>query len=71
MNENKKGTGTKPAPNTTNDSNKIVDTCLYISIISMIIFMIASLYHIDALSFVACGAMFASAIPVTRDNLSK
>lgn len=71
MNENKKGTGIKPAPNTTNYSIRTVDLCLLLSIISMFALLISELYHCDTMAAFSMGAMIATGIPVTHHNLKR
>lgn len=51
---NKKGTGTRPAPNTNLYYTRVSRLCLLISIISVIVFMIA--YHYKAAGFVGLSA---------------
>lgn len=55
MNENKKGTGTRPAPQTIHiNYNRVSALCLIISIISVIVFVIA--YHFRSVAFIGLSA---------------
>jgi hypothetical protein len=51
---NKKGTGQRPAPNTTFYYTRVSRLCLLISIISVIMFVIA--YHFRSVAFIGLSA---------------
>ena len=71
MNENKKGTGIKPAPKPQDHSIRTVDFCLLLSISALFALLISELYHNDVMAAFSMGAMIASGIPVTHHNLKR
>lgn len=66
-----KGAEQNSAPNHYKDSNKIVDICLLLSIVSLFALLISELYHNDAMAAFCMGAMIASGFPVLHHNLKR
>ncbi len=68
---NKKGTGTKPAPNTHHYNNKLQNTCLILFLIFLIMFCIGKTLDVLELTFFSLGIGAAVSIITAIDLIKK
>ena len=68
---NKKGTGTRPAPQTQTNNTKLQNTCLFLFILFLIIFCTGKALDVPELTFFSLGIGAAVSIIIAIDLTKK